>query len=287
MKLPDKLRDPAVRFRAPVACGIADTEYGPRVQIDGVDYGAGLIRNAAVVTRGEALGHGYWIDGEMLDQVAAAVNESPNGVKSRFAHPSLSGDGIGKALGRYRSAIREGDVVRADLHFFETAHKTTDGDLADYVLGLAREDPAAFGNSIAFDLDIGAMDRFRAEHEDDKGVFHSPDEDNASNYEHVRLNELMAVDVVDEPAANPEGMFYRGDGNRIVREASQLLGYAFGIQKDAPAVSWLSIAPERIRDFVARFMQEEELAVVTAAEFKRLRRLEKMLTTDRKCRRLR
>src|SRR5580698_1939845 len=85
--------------RSETAMGI-----GPRNQkaVDrtGGDYGAGIIRGFAVVSRGEALGHDVWLDDVFLSQVANAINSSRSGRKSRFTHPSLSSDGLGKFLGR-------------------------------------------------------------------------------------------------------------------------------------------------------------------------------------------
>lgn len=253
------LRKPSRRFRAPVARGI---DGQGRIETDGGVYGAGLIRQAAVITRGEALGHEMWIDRDMLMQVAGAINDAPEGIKSRFAHPGLSGDGIGKALGRVRNASVVGDIVRADLHLFETSHATPDGDLGKYILDLAAEDPAAFGTSISFDPDFGEEDRFIATHEDEDGRFVSPDEDNTSNFPHARLADLAAVDVVDEPAANPDGLFHRGD--ELAGRAESLVAYALGLSDEAPDEFELGIAPSRVRRFVADLLQRRGLALVDA-----------------------
>lgn len=84
--------------------------------------------------------------------VALMQGAEPVGLKSRFAHPSLSSDGLGKFLGRAHNprldTIGERRVVRADLQLDPSASKTPSGDLAGYVMDLAEHDPAAFGTSL-------------------------------------------------------------------------------------------------------------------------------------------
>lgn len=164
-----------------------------------------VLPGVAIVTRGEALGHGSWLDGAFLRQVADAINAAPAGIKSRFAHPLLT-DGIGTFLGRVKNARVDGDVVRGDLNLFATAHDTPDGDLAGYVMRLAEEDPTAFGLSISFLRDIDAEGEFLAANSR-RGRFASPDQRNVESYPHVRLKTLLAADVVDQPAANPAGLY--------------------------------------------------------------------------------
>ncbi len=251
------LLKPSRLYRGPIARGIASGATG--IDPHGGAYSAGLIRGAAILTRGEAVGHDEWVDRRMLSDVASAINATGGGIKSRFTHPDLSGDGLGKALGRFRDARRDDDVVRADLHIYAAAHDAPDGDLAQYVMNLAREDSAAFGTSIAFTPDASAMNSFTMLHRRDDGAFHSPDADNEHNYPHVRLASLEAIDTVDEPAANPDGLFHRGDG--IAAEAEAVLDYALGLSDAAPDETMFNVAPLRIRAFVARYMMRKHLTI--------------------------
>ena len=244
-------------YRAGVARGLS--ESGGAVCRDGGDYGHGVIYGAAVITRGEALGHEAWIDGDMLDQVVDATNEMANGVKARFTHPSLSGDGLGKYLGRFKNAVRDGDIVRADMHFTKAGHKSPDGDLASYVMDLAEQDPDAFGISIVFEHDVGEMARFDADHTDEHGDFISPDPDNDRNLEHVRLSNLRAADAVDEPAANPAGLFHRGGD--IAGHADRLLSYAFGLDDSERPELQFNIDPDRARGFASRWLNQHGLSL--------------------------
>jgi len=160
----------------------------------GVDRINRIIHGVAVVTKGEALGHNLLLDETFLDAVVEQGNRAKAGVKSRFDHPNASGTSMGSMLGRVKSLRRDGDVVRGDLHLLEAASKTPDGDLAGYVMDLAEEDPQAFGASIVFTGDELVQ-------KDESG---EPLKDALPL---ARLKKLMAADVVDQPAANPGGMF--------------------------------------------------------------------------------
>jgi hypothetical protein len=236
-------------FRAPISRG-----GQPRVERDGGYRNAGLIRGVSVITKGEALGHGLWIDETTLEQVADAINANKLGVKSRFSHPSASGDALGKNLGRVMEAEVEGDQVIADQHFNASAHKSPDGDLAEYLESLAEDDPTAYGISIAFLHDAEAMEQFAEQHSID-GEFKSPDPLNENNYPHVRIKELHAADSVDSPAANPDGLFHReGD---LAKLFDDLTAYAFGLTSERPMNP--PYDPDRVRGFAKRFLETHQL----------------------------
>lgn len=226
----------------------------------GVDPQERVIYGAAVLTRGEALGHDLWLDSEFARQVAEQINAAPGGVKARFTHPGLSADGLGKYLGRVHNARLDGDVVRGDLHLSEVASKAPDGDLAGYVMELARKDPAAFGMSIVFSHDRQAEKQFEAANADEEGEFQTPDADNAKNLPHARLSKLWAADVVDDPAANPTGMFHRGD--EFAAEADRIAAYALGLSDERPGASMFGIDADRVRQFAARFLSNHGLALM-------------------------
>ena len=261
------LSQPSDLFRSTV---VRETVSHP-IEAEGGSDSAGLMRSCSAITCGEALGHGMWIDQVFLEQVSQAINEqSP---KMRFSHPSLSGDGLGKHLGRARNAHVEGNRVVFDAHFAKSAHKTPDGDLAEYVMELGREDPRALGFSIAFTRDADAINEFQNEHlvdVDGSMVFQSPDPKNENNLPHVRLAKLHAVDVVDEPAANPDGLFecHKRRAN-VVFEADKLMEYVVGMTDDEPeldSLAELNIHPTRIRGFFERFCAERNLIVFEAEE---------------------
>lgn len=230
----------------------------------GGDYGAGMIRAFAVITRGEALGHDAWIDRTFLHQVAEQINASENGRKSRFTHPGLSSDGLAKFLGRTKNAFVDGDTVRADQHFAKSSHRTPDGDLAGYLMDRASEDPESFGASIVFEHDPEAEDAFHMANGGDE-LFVSPDPLNTRNLPHVRLRGMRAVDLVDEPAANPSGLFHREQ--EIATEAEALVAYALGVTKQKPAGSeQFGMSPDRAATFVNSFLKRHGLEVVPSQQ---------------------
>lgn len=232
-----------------------DVEDMPEI---GVDREGRAIRGYSVITRGEALGHGYWIDGEFLDSVVEAGNAAEGKIKARYTHPGLSSDGLGTLLGRAVNFRREGNQVLADLEFVDSAFETPDGDLASYVMQLAEETPELFGTSVVYTADYGAEDLHWSQNKNEKGRFVSPDEENAENLPHARLARLWASDIVDDPAANPNGMFARGlsDGNSLPAGAERLLNTVLGGDEEIEGIH-----PERVRTFLADWCRRHDIRV--------------------------
>ena len=208
--------------RGPVTTGLR-SDFGGQmknaVERGGGKFGNGLIHHPAIISRGEALGHYFWIDEAMLLAVSTALNAAgAKGVKSRLGHPSWTDDRTGASLGRVVGSSLDGDrVIAGGLHISAASSKSPEGDLADWVLTQAEEDPEAFGMSIVFDHDREAETAFLMEHgAEEKGDwfgkylslenFVSPDPLNTENLPHSRLLSLRGVDVVDSPAANPNGL---------------------------------------------------------------------------------
>jgi hypothetical protein len=238
-----------------------------KVERDGGDYKAGIIRGVSAMTEGEALGHEAWVDAELLDQVVKSGN-AQRGVKSRFTHPGLSSDGLGTLTGRFKSFQHIDKKALGDWHFVKSAHKTPKGDLAEYVMDVAEETPDMVAMSIVFERDLGAEKQFEGAHSDKDGNFVSPEKANKNNFPHFRLARLLGVDIVDEPAANPDGLFAAlNDGNELPAVAEQALKYAFGLSEDAPDAAILGIHPERIHAFLRGFIQRNGLFVGSTNDF--------------------
>ena len=169
----------------------------------------------------------------------------------------MTGDGLGKYLGRAKDAEVRGDRVVADLHLSDTAHSTPGGDLAGYVLDLAEKEPAAFGASIVFAHDEDAELEHRSRHPT------TTDKKNLDNLPHARLADLRAVDAVDDPAANPGGLFHRG--HELAVEADAVFAYILGDTDQLPAVGELDIHPERVRGAFRRYLEAHEKVITTRA----------------------
>jgi hypothetical protein len=141
---------------------------------------AGVLHRVAVITEGPALGHGLMIDATTLEQVKAAAETYRGGLKVKLDHYS----GITEIVGYLTDFAIEGTVLRADLHLLEsTEHRA-------YVLEIAEKIPASFGLSISF-----------------SGIDDTDDAGTAL----ARCTEIYSADLVSEPAANPSGLFNRGE----------------------------------------------------------------------------
>jgi len=145
-------------------------------------------------------------DAQSLKEIVTLARKTQSGIKSRFTHPSLSGDGLGSFLGRTKnvrldSVTVERDAgivsllaVRGDLHLADAAFHSPRGNLGQYVLDLAAEDSDALSSSLVL--------QSKDEHELDRDG--KPIRD-ANTGEVVpplwRPQKLHASDVVDEGAA--------------------------------------------------------------------------------------
>jgi hypothetical protein len=185
--------------------------YGP---VGRVDREAHVLRGVSAMQAVEALGHGLMVDRTSLQQFADLGNAAAAGLKSRFTHPGLSADGLGKYLGRMRNFQVQGDKVIGDLHLSETAAKSPSGDLREYVESLAEEDPEAFGLSVVVD-GYGAWTLADGTETPDEGF---RPQGATAKYPALRIEAAHAVDAVDEPAANRDGLF----GNTTSRLAADV-----------------------------------------------------------------
>jgi hypothetical protein len=158
-----------------------------------VDAEAGVIRGASVMSIGEATGHGFEIDSNALDALVQLGRDAgTNGVKMHLGHPALFGPNPAESIvGRARNFRRDGDRVRADLHLASYAAAAPGGDRRRYLLAVADEDPSAIGLSVVARFDFEEQIN-RQTGETDR-VVGTP----------VWLG---AVDFVDDPAANRNGL---------------------------------------------------------------------------------
>lgn len=175
-----------------------------------VDVENSLIRNAAVMTTGPALGHGFEIDATTIKQVADLINAKPNGVPVRFRHPEPAGDDgvmddtLGTDVGYVRNARVEGNSVRGDVYLADYAEVLPGlGNAKEYLLRKAKSDPAGFGLSAVIGFDLEER------------------KDGAGNVTGMlaRVSVVDAVDFVGKPAANPNGLLSQRNQNTGGRAA--------------------------------------------------------------------
>jgi len=146
------------------------------------DTQSGIISNVSVATVGEAKGHGMLIDATTLSQIKDAA-EKAESIQVKVDHWS-GFDGI---VGNLRQFRIDGNHLRADLHLLEN-HPAR-----NRILEMAEKMPGNFGLSIAY---LGDSE------ERDGSAF-------------ARVTELLAVDLVDAPAANPDGLFASGSPDLV------------------------------------------------------------------------
>lgn len=141
-----------------------------------VDRTNRLIRGVSVMQVGEVRGHDCFSDAKTLMTVRDCAKAYKNGVKVRVDH----GSGVLSIVGALRGFhIDEDGVLRGDLHLFEHAAE------ANRILELADEIPDTFGLSISF-----------------AGI-----DETIKKRKFARCEEIFAVDLVPEPAANATGLF--------------------------------------------------------------------------------
>lgn len=140
-----------------------------------VDADSGVIHGVSIITVGKAKGHGVSIDKTTLEQVKACAEGFTDGVKVKIDH----GTGFSAIAGTIKNFSIDGDQLRADFHLLKTH--------PDYsrIIEMAQTLPESFGFSISFSM----------KREEIGGV----------NF--ARCEDLYSADLVEQPAANPGGLF--------------------------------------------------------------------------------
>lgn len=143
-----------------------------------IDAASGTIYGVSLITEGPALGHGVYIDAKTLEQVKEAAASYAGGLKVKMDHGGGAGDIVG-----YIDTLRiVGLKLLGDFHLLDSsAHRP-------YILEIASKIPDTFGLSIAFS---------------------GPSEIGGDKRAMQRCSEIYSVDLVSEPAANPDGLFSR------------------------------------------------------------------------------
>jgi hypothetical protein len=213
----------------------------------GVDRETNSLLGFAVAQVGEASGHGVRLDETTLAQIMQMGNAVDGGAKMRFTHPNMSNDGLGKYLGRASNFRMDGDTLRADAKIARSAFKTPNGDLGNYVLDLAEEDPDAFGASVAMYAD-------RMEELDDKGK-PKKGEDGKKLLPVFRLKKLHAVDIVDQPAAT-NAMFTANTWAAQATEFADRLSESLDLTPQEVAA--------KVQEFIPRYLASKGVAMSDA-----------------------
>ena len=220
-----------IMLRAAVTRGLKDGS---------VDLENHIIKGYSVISTGELLGHGVEADDKTLDQVVDYGNTHKLGSKSRFGHPNMSNTAFGTYLGRTKNYYKDGDRVRADLHISDTAFNSPKGNLGAYVEEMALKEPDMFGASIVVKADY----EYRLNEDGTR------QKDKAGNelLPLLRIQELVASDVVDEPATGDPMFEFFSDGVKPSAEVTEFLD-EFLQQPDAM---------EKFHSFINRYVENSE-----------------------------
>jgi len=162
-----------------------------------VDREAGVLRGVSVITEGEAKGHGMIVDGVTLEQVKACAETYVDGLRVKMDHYT----GIDAMVGVLRDFQIDGLQLRADLHLIKSH------DDFEKILEMAETMPSSFGLSISF---FGESEDVEVPSDDSEEVEPNSGELPEGGVEIVRAArcmEIYSADIVDQPAANPSGLF--------------------------------------------------------------------------------
>ena len=163
-----------------------------------VDREASMLRNVAFLTAGEAKNHPFFVDTEMLKQVTKAVNGDAL-VRVRLGHPGFFSDPeVTTILGVAQNASVVGNQVRGDIVLGKHASTMPGkGDVREWAFRVAEDMPRLLGLSVAFMPDREEMGRIAR--------------DARGGLPPGRIKELLGIDFVGDPGANPDGLLSRGD----------------------------------------------------------------------------
>jgi hypothetical protein len=167
-----------------------------------------------------------------------------DGLKSRFHHPTMSNDGLGKFLGRAVNPRIDGDKLRADLVLNPSSFSTPAGNLGEYVLTLAETDPEAFSSSLVLQADkTYTMDDQNRPKRDANGDKYSP---------HWMPTKLHASDVVDTGEAVDGFLSVELNEGELpdaaVRKASEVLDTVFAGQTQ-------EVVTARASEFLSKYIE--------------------------------
>ena len=188
-----------------------------------VDEVTGTLHKVIVAQLGKVKSYFEQIDAITLAQIEKLGNEKENGIKARFGHPNMCSSSFGTYIGRFKNFKVEGDKVYGDLHLDEVCKESPSGNLYAYILKMAKNNPDMFGASIAFIPGEPVI---------------TDDE-----YPATRIEDLLATDLVDDPAAT--NSLFAVDS--FSYQATRFLD-------ENPAIAWLiAKKPDTIIEFMLKY----------------------------------
>jgi len=152
-----------------------------RIEPGQFDAKTGVFSGVSIITEGVAKGHGMLIDGTTISQVLDAAQRFSNGVKVKADHWSGVAQIIGKLTGMQIDTSATPAKLRGDLTLLQSLSDR------DYYAEILTTFADAIGLSISC---MGSRETI-------------------DGLDYLRVSELLSVDLVDDPAANPDGLLSR------------------------------------------------------------------------------
>lgn len=157
------------------------TTYFSTLQGGAIDRAAGVIKGVCIIAEGQAKGHGLLVDKTTREQLRALASSFSNGVKAKLRHKE-SGEHqnvISETCGTLKEFRLEGTKLIADFHVLKTLA------LKETIFEMAETMPEQFGFSVVF----------------------SGQPEEKDGHKFARATELYSIDLADDPAACPTGLF--------------------------------------------------------------------------------
>ena len=191
-----------------------------------VDKTNGIIFGVSVATAGRVIGHPFTLDEKSLQTIAAVANTYPGGVHVKLDH----GSGVAEIIGRLTDFRVDADRVRADLRLLKSHPRYVS------LLEIAEMMPGVCGLSISISGEKQEIDG--------KSL--------------LRCSELYSVDLVDRPAANPNGLFSSTPSGISDDELERVARHVFG---DREVDSWRQNTPQDFSSVMRRNFHFRSLSV--------------------------
>jgi hypothetical protein len=177
------------------------TQFSSIATCQKVDRESGVIHGVSVITEGEASGHGLHIDSTTLKQMLETASAYPGGLKVKVNH----GTGLESIAGVLKNFILDGSNLRGDLHILKASEDR------EKVLEMAETMPESFGVSVCF----------------------SNEPEIIEGKKFARCSEIYSADLVDSPAANPNGLFSSNTSKPNINNMSKAFAKALSLPETA------------------------------------------------------
>ena len=146
-----------------------------------IDAEAGVIYGVSVLTAGECAGkhRGTFIDGVTLSQLVSIASQFKDGIKVKLSQNKEHDGSVGQISGSLKTFRLDGEQVRADFYLLKSDENY------NKVLEMSAKMPETFGLSVVVPKNYEKVD----------------------GKSYLRISDIYSVDLVESPAANPNGLF--------------------------------------------------------------------------------